>query len=169
MKRRWVIAIVGAGRDIEPAISNARELGRLIGENGWVLITGGRNKGVMKAANQGAKRAKGGLTVGILPKSGGDVSPEVDVAIVTDTGQARNNIIVLSADIVIACGVDGAGTASEVALALKNGKNVILLGVNEDARRFFTGIDGDRVHLAETAEDAAKISRTLLEHASTGR
>ena len=55
MTRKPVIALVGTGRDIEPALSNARELARLIARNGWVLITGGRNAGVMKAANEGAK------------------------------------------------------------------------------------------------------------------
>lgn len=153
MPRKPVIAVVGVGRDVEPAVSNARKLGRLIAENGWVLITGGRNAGVMKAANEGAKEA-GGLTIGILPNADAEVSPAVDVAIVTDTGQARNNIIVLSADVVVACGVDGAGTASEVALALKNGKHVILLGASEEAKAFFRTVGNDRVRVAASPEEA---------------
>src|SRR5687767_3905854 len=126
MSRRPVIAIVGAGGEIEPAVSNAREVGRMIADRGWVLISGGRNAGVMKAANEGAKTAKESLTIGILPDSDTSVSNAVDVAIITDTGNARNNIIVLSADVIIACGVDGAGTASEISLAMKNRKQVIL-------------------------------------------
>ena len=104
---------------------------------------------------------KDSLTIGILPNPQAKVSPAVDVAIVTDTGNARNNIIVLSADVVIACGIDGAGTASEVALALKNRKHVVLLGVNEAAREFFTGIGGKRIHIAETPEEAIAITRTI--------
>jgi uncharacterized protein (TIGR00725 family) len=64
MTRRPVIGIIGSGSDLEPAISNAFALGRLIAENGWILITGGRNTGVMKAANQGAKEVGDSLTVG---------------------------------------------------------------------------------------------------------
>ena len=162
MSRRPVIAIVGAGRDVEPAVSNARDLGRIIGEQGWVLITGGRDCGVMNAANEGAKQAKASLTIGILPNRDADASQHVDVAIVTETGQARNNIIVLSADVVVACGVDGAGTASEVSLAIKNGKHVILLGVNEDAKRFFAAIGREHVHVVGAPEDAIKIAKLLI-------
>ena len=160
MSRRPVIAVVGAGGDVPPAVSAARDLGRLIAKNGWTLISGGRDAGVMKAANEAAKAA-GGLTIGILPNATSKVSPAVDVAIITDTGHARNNIIVLSADVVIACGVDGAGTASEVALALKNRKPVILIGANEEARRFFTGI-GRGLHLADTASEAIEIAKRLI-------
>ena len=160
MNRRPVIAVVGAGGDVPPAVTAARDLGRLIAENGWTLISGGRDAGVMKSVNEAAKAA-GGLTIGILPNATSKVSPAVDVAIITDTGHARNNIIVLSADVVIACGVDGAGTASEVALALKNGKPVILIGANEEARRFFRGI-GSGLHLVDTASEAIEIAKRLI-------
>ena len=169
MSRKTLIAVVGAGWETEPAMSNARELGRLIAENGWVLITGGRDAGVMKAANEGAKEAKDGLTIGILPNAEVDVSPAVDVAIITDMGQARNNIIVLSADVVVACGVEGAGTASEVALALKNGKQLILLGANKEAKRFFSGIGEGSIHIAETPEAAIRIVSEQLERFDGGQ
>ena len=163
MSRKPVIAVVGAGRASGAAVENARELGRLITENGWVLITGGRNAGVMKAANEGAKEVHGSLTIGILPNPEAEISPAVDVAIVTDTGDARNNIIVLSADVVIACGVEEAGTASEVALAIKNGKDVILLNADDGASRFFTRIGDQRVHAANSPEDAiATVARLLV-------
>ena len=162
MPRRPTIAVIGAGREIEPAVSNARELGRLIAEQGWVLITGGRDAGVMRAANEGAKLAKDSLTIGILPNENAEVSPSVDVAVITDTGEARNNIIVLSADVVVACGVDGAGTSSEVALALKNGKQVILLGANEEAAKFFTRIGEDNIYIAHSPEDAIQIALNMI-------
>jgi uncharacterized protein (TIGR00725 family) len=162
MPRRPTIAVVGAGREIEPAVSNARELGRLIAEQGWILITGGRDAGVMRAANEGANSAKDSLTVGILPNRNVEISPDVDVAIITDTGEARNNIIVLSADVIIACGVEGAGTASEVALALKNGKQVILLGTNDEARKFFGQIGENGMHVAQSAKEAVRIASDLM-------
>jgi len=161
MPRKPVVAIIGTGREIESAISNARELGRLIAEQGWVLITGGRNAGVMRAANEGAKSAKDCLTIGILPNRNTEVSPAVDIAIVTDTGEARNNIIVLSAEVVI--GVNGTGTASEVALALKNGKNVILVGVDETSKSFFERIAKNAVHLAGSASETIEKVRELTD------
>ncbi len=107
----------------------ARELGKGIAERGWVLLNGGRDAGVMRASAAGAREA-GGTVIGILPDA--DTSragPDLDYAIVTGMGDARNLINVLSSDVVIAC-PGGAGTMSEVALALKNGKRVILLGWN---------------------------------------
>ena len=162
MVRRHVIAIIGSGSDNEPALSNARELGRLIAENGWVLISGGRDAGVMKAASEGAKQAKDSLTIGILPNRDAKISLAVDVAILTDTGHARNNIIVLTADVVIACGVEGAGTASEVSLAIKNGKHVVLVDVCDEAKQFFTRIGGGRVHPADTVLQAMEITEGLI-------
>ena len=167
--RSPVIAVIGPGRETEPAVSNARELGRLIAENGWVLITGGRDAGVMKGANEGAKTARDSLTIGILANREADISPAVDVAIVTDTGEARNNIIVLSADVVIACGVGGAGTASEVALALKNGKPVILLGADDAAIEFFMNIGGQKIHVSASPAEAVQLARGLIERQPPGR
>jgi len=162
MSRKPVIAIVGSGSEIEPPVSNARELGKLIAENGWVLITGGRDVGVMKAANEGAKEIEESLTIGILPDGDVDASPSVDVRIVTDMGQARNNIIVLSADVIIACGIDGAGTAAEVSLAIKNGKPVILLGASQEAMGFLEKICSDRVHSADSPREAISLVNRLL-------
>jgi len=162
VQRRPVIAIVGSGTAAEAAVSNAHELGRLIAEQGWVLITGGRDAGVMKAANAGAKQAKESLTIGILPDASTEVSPGVDVAIVTGIGEARNNIIVLSADVVVASGVEDAGTTSEVALALKNGRPVILLGTTDAARQFFSDIGGDDVHIAVSPMQAIQLVSNCL-------
>ncbi len=81
----------------------------------------------MEAACRGASEA-GGTTVGILP--GVDraaANPFVEVAIATGLGEARNALVVRSADVLIAIG--GAyGTLSEIALALKAGKRVIGIG-----------------------------------------
>jgi uncharacterized protein (TIGR00725 family) len=94
-----------------------------------VLICGGLG-GVMEAACRGAKQT-GGTTVGILP--GDDRSaanPYVDIVIPTGLGEARNAVVVRSADALIAIG--GAyGTLSEIAFALKAGKLVVGLGTWE--------------------------------------
>jgi uncharacterized protein (TIGR00725 family) len=162
MPRKPVIAVVGAGDAVQPAAPHANAVGKLIGQQGWVLITGGRNAGVMKAANDGAKEVSECPTIGILPDDKTEIASSVDVAIVTAAGEARNNIIVLSADVVIACGADDAGTASEVALALKNGKPVILLGASESACEFFCAIGAGCVHIADSPKGTIEIARRLL-------
>lgn len=111
----------------------------------------------MHAANQGAKKVPRSLTVGVLPSAHDHVSQYVDVAIITEMGSARNNIWVLSSQVIVACGLGGAGTVSEVALALKAGKEVILLGATPVEEKFFKKLGGRLVSSAQTAEDAINI------------
>jgi uncharacterized protein (TIGR00725 family) len=119
------IAVVGGG-ECSPAVQRtAHRLGRLLAEQGHVLICGGLG-GVMEAAARGAREA-GGLTVGILPGEREDGNAYLDIAIATGMGHARNVIIVKSSDAVIA--LPGKhGTLSEIAMALKMRKTVISLG-----------------------------------------
>ncbi len=140
----------------------AFELGKLIAQESWVLLSGGRNAGVMDSVNKGAKAA-GGLTVGIMPtKDERMISDAVDIPIITDMGSARNSINVLSCAVVIACGVGGAGTASEVALALKAKKRVILLRDTKESQMFFRKIGGNLLHTVETPEHAIALVKELL-------
>ncbi len=142
-------------------LQNAYELGCLIAQEGWILLTGGRNAGVMDAANQGAKSADG-LTLGILPGCDrNNISNYVDIAIFTDMGSARNNINVLSSNVVIACGM-GAGTASEIALAIKGNKPVILLTDDRESQAFFKKLSPDNVYIVESAVDAIAIAKSLV-------
>lgn len=160
--RKRAIGVIGPGRQAGPTeLAHAFQLGKLIAEEGWVLLTGGRNEGVMEAASQGA-RAAGGLTVGILPGDSPEgVSQAVEVAIVTDLGNARNNLIALSSEVAIACGM-GLGTASEVALALKNGKPVVLLTGDRESQNFFTRLSPDRVFVAESPQEAIVLVKAIL-------
>lgn len=117
------VAVIGSASCGSSVASLAREVGREIARRGAILVCGGRG-GVMEAACQGAKEA-GGTTVGILPgedRSG--ANPYVDVAVVTGLGEARNAIIVRSADAAIAVS-GGHGTLSEIGLALKMGRPVV--------------------------------------------
>jgi uncharacterized protein (TIGR00725 family) len=141
---------MGAAEPSPGNLAAARELGRLVAERGWVLLTGGRPEGVMAAACAGAKEIPGSLTLGILPSTGGGEGRDVDIAVFTGMGEARNMINVLSSDVVVACGVEGPGTVSEIALGLKAGKPVILLGASEPARMLFQGIRG-RAQLLQAA------------------
>ena len=125
--RRTVIGVMGGGSADATATALAEELGRRIAEAGWTLLTGGRPAGVMEAASRGAAAA-GGLVVGVLPDSSpAAANPWVELVIATGLNDARNLINVLSSDVVVAC-PGGAGTLSEVALALKNDRPLVLLG-----------------------------------------
>src|SRR5712691_8886774 len=124
MPRRYV-AVCGASDATPSQIDAAREVGKLLAQNGAVVINGGYG-GVMGAASEGAA-GEGGTVVGILPdddRSG--ASPHLTVAIATGLGQARNSVIVTAADSVIAIG-QGWGTLSEIALARKLGRSVFAL------------------------------------------
>ncbi len=160
--RRTVAGVIGPGSEASAEVlETAFELGRQIAQAGWVLLTGGRSAGVMDAASRGAKEG-GGLTVGILPtEDASGMSEAVDIAILTGMGQARNNINVLSSRIVFACGM-GAGTASEIALALKAGKKVILLCGNEESNAFFQSLGKDSVLIARRPDEAIAIAKNLL-------
>jgi len=161
--RRSVIGVMGAGEPSPRTKANARELGRLIAERGWVLLTGGRPVGVMAAANGGAKEVAGSLTLGILPSSAGGEGEDVDVAVFTGMGDARNAINVLSSDVVVACGVEGAGTASEVALSLTAAKPVILLGASPAATAFFHELHCPGPLLeAQSAGEAVRLIEEVL-------
>lgn len=137
-RRRPVIGVMGAGEPTPPTLEAAHRLGQLLAEAGWAVLTGGRPAGVMEAACAGAKAVPGSLTIGILPTGPeGPVSAHVDVAVFTALGDARNAINVLSSDVVVACGVEASGTASEVALAIKAGRPTILLAPTAIAAGFF--------------------------------
>jgi uncharacterized protein (TIGR00725 family) len=161
--RRIVIGVMGgedvSGKDREYAY----DLGALIAQEGWILLNGGRSAGIMEASAKGCKD-HGGMTVGILPgKDSGSTSEYIDIQILTGMGDGRNLMNVLSSDVVIAC-KGGAGTVSEIALALKNKRCVVLLDF--DVGDIFS--DYERIGLllkARSPEDAIKLTKDIL---STG-
>ncbi len=140
----------------------AESLGREIARAGWITLSGGRNSGVMDAVNRGAKSADG-LTIGILPTKEPDkISAFVDIPIITDMGSARNNINVLSSDVVVACG-GGRGTSSEIALALKSNKKVILLAASQAAQTYFKEIGKELVSFADSPQDVIIRCRDIID------
>ena len=119
-----LISVVGGdSAAAEAALAAAEAVGRELARRGCVLVCGGLG-GVMEAACRGA-RAEGGHTIGILPGADrSDANPYVEFPIITGMGFARNAIVVLSGQAVIA--VDGSyGTLSEIAYALAYGKPVV--------------------------------------------
>jgi uncharacterized protein (TIGR00725 family) len=126
-KRKPVVGVMGASRCREDISKLAFRVGELIAERGAVLLCGGMG-GVMEAAAAGARQA-GGLTVGILPGADERDSPPnqyIDVAIFTGLRDGRNWVNACACDGLIAI-AGGWGTLSEIALALKIGKPLVLL------------------------------------------
>ncbi len=148
---------MGGGSADKQNIKNAYKLGKLIAENNWILLNGGRNAGIMGASAKGASE-NGGLTIGILPDSNSSrVSDYIQIPIYTDMGNARNNINILSSDIVVAC-PGGAGTISEIALAIKSQKHVICL--NFDIGSSFDKY-GEQIHFVKNPEEAIELIQQL--------
>ncbi len=156
--RRPVVAVIGNSRGTTEALRAAEDLGRLIIERGWRLVTGGLG-GVMEAASRGARRAgtyREGDVVGILPGSDPALANQwVDIAIPTGLGHARNVLVVATADAVVAIG-GGAGTLSEMALAWQLGRPLIGLLIEGHSLRFAgQPLDATRSDRVWPAEDAA--------------
>jgi uncharacterized protein (TIGR00725 family) len=163
LMRLPVIGVMGAAAPSPEALVAAENLGKLIAERGWVLLTGGRSAGVMAAACAGAKQVPGSLTVGILPGAVGGEAADLDIAVFTGMGEARNVINVLTSDVVVACGVESAGTISEIALAIKAEKPVILLHPSAAAWSLFAGLPaGARLFQAAAPEEVVKVLEEQL-------
>ncbi len=108
-------------------------LGEAVAVNGRIFICGGLG-GFMEAVCKGIKQSPAcfpGQTVGILPGECADTAnPYIDLPIPTGMGEARNLLIVRTADILIAVG-GGAGTLSELAFAWQFGKKVLCVDLFE--------------------------------------
>lgn len=138
--RRPIVGVMGSGRHAHAA--RATRLGVWLAEEGVHLLTGGGG-GVMAAVSEAfaGVRHRAGAVIGVLPAAdgGGLRAPEgypnpwVELPIYTHlpaTGVrglesgSRNHVNVLTADVVV--GLPGsAGTASEMALAVRYGRPVV--------------------------------------------
>lgn len=155
MKRPVIIGVMGGGSANDRDHKDAHHLGSLIAQQGWVLLNGGRASGIMAASAQGAAAA-GGLTVGILPDDNpAQAADHIQIPICTGMGSARNMINVLSSRIVVAC-PGGPGTISEVALALKHGKQVITLNFDLSAT-FPAAMESGRLVQANSPDQVIRL------------
>jgi len=147
---RTYIGVAGGSRCNQGTYQVAEEVGRKIAENAAILVCGARG-GVMEAAAKGAKSA-GGVTLGILPGlNKEEANVYIDYVFPTGLGQARNIIVVLSSDVLIAVGGEF-GTLSEIALALKYGIPVVSLESWPLDKIEFA--EGAPFYSAETPEEA---------------
>ena len=166
--RERQVAIIGDSEAGEAAMVFAEKLGRLIGERGWAIISGGRG-GVMEAASRGCREA-GGLVLGILPSSDDSMGNDYcHFLLPTGMGWTRNSLTALAGDAVVAIG-GKAGTLTEIAYAWSYDKPVIavtglggwserLAGEAIDDRR------NDRLRPAATPQEAIEELARILEGA----
>lgn len=127
--RRKIVGVIGPNEATSTAEMKqfAEQLGQTLANAGYRIACGGKQgimEGVCRGAHQSASYREGN-TIGILPDD--EVSaanPWCDIVIPTGIGLARNQVIVKSADILIAIS-GGAGTLSEIAYAWQHGKIVI--------------------------------------------
>lgn len=143
------IGVIGSGK--EPYSPLSVPLARWLAEQDCDVINGGGG-GVMAAVSQAFAEHpnRKGKIIGVIPSSGTCDSPQarsdyspasgypnawVDIPIYTHlhlsgaTGKdlaSRNHIIILSADVIVAF-PGGAGTRSEIQLALEYGKPLMIL------------------------------------------
>ena len=129
----------------------AHRVGELLAEAGVVTLCGG-GTGVMAAVTAGA-RSRRGLVVAVRADS--SRAAEASVTVATNLGQARNAVIVESADAVIVVGGSW-GTLSEAGLAMRRGVPVISLGGWRvvDA----TGAPVPGIRYVETPEEAVALA-----------
>jgi uncharacterized protein (TIGR00725 family) len=162
MARKTIVGIMGPGESATPEDNEiAFELGKAVARNGWVVLTGGRSFGVMDAAMKGAHEANG-LTIGVLPNDNSvNSSDNADIKILTGLGSARNIINVLSSHVIVVIGM-AAGTASEVAIALKSNKKVILLNQDEITIRFFKNIGTYKVMISNSVDETISMIKDYL-------
>ncbi|MCB1057363.1 MAG: TIGR00725 family protein [Acidobacteria bacterium] len=154
MSRPLQIAVIGAAQCDPSLEARAQEVGRRLAEGGAVVLCGGRG-GVMAAAAAGAREA-GGTVIGVLPGADAEASPpnpHVTHTLFTGLGQARNQVLVLSAAAVVAVGGSW-GTLNEIATALKHRRPVIALDSWQLTRP--DGRPEPLLSYASTAEEAAK-------------
>jgi uncharacterized protein (TIGR00725 family) len=119
------VAVVGSGVATGELYEKAHEVGRLLAERGATVVCGGLS-GVMEAAARGATEA-GGTVIGILPNEDRRrQNSYLTYSVATGMGQARNLAVVCSGDVVIAVGGEY-GTLSEIGLARKVGRPVVVL------------------------------------------
>jgi uncharacterized protein (TIGR00725 family) len=162
-----MISVIGGETCGPDAIPIAEAVGREIAQRGATLVCGGRS-GVMEAACRGAA-SEGGHTIGIMPGRDREESPPnqyVEFPIFTGMGFARNVMVVLSGDAIIA--IDGSyGTLSEISYALIHGVPVVGIDTWDFNYRGFDDGGITRVNDPAEAVDVA-IARAEARRAKAG-
>lgn len=146
------IAVIGERQASAQLAEAAETVGREVARRGGVVLCGGMT-GVMEAAARGAAAA-GGIVVGILPTDTAEEgNPYLTIPLPSGMGEARNVIVVRSAEAIIAVG--GAyGTLAEIGHALNLGVPVIGLETWSVTREGVT--EADPIRRAKDALEAVE-------------
>lgn len=170
--KRKQIAIIGyagpeeypKGANIDPrAYDCAYMLGRLCGEQGWSVVTGGKS-GVMESANRGC-RDGGGISIGVVTGSvRGTSNSYVDVEVIPGTYNCGEEMaLVTMIDAVIVLG-GGMGTLQEVSIAYRQSKPIYALkglgGWSERLERY-ESLDQRKTVVIKYFEKSEEIIRAL--------
>jgi uncharacterized protein (TIGR00725 family) len=125
------VSVIGGSTVTGAEYDIAVDVGRELAGRDHTVVCGGLG-GVMEAVCRGASEA-GGHTIGILPGPDRHAANEyVGTTIATDVGQARNALVVLNGDAVVA--IDGStGTLSEIGHALDFDRPVAGIGTHDVA------------------------------------
>ncbi|WP_265109487.1 TIGR00725 family protein [Halosolutus halophilus] len=123
------VSVIGGGTITDEETDVAVAVGRELGTRGHTVVCGGRG-GTMEAVCRGATAA-GGTTIGILPGEHRDEANEyVDTVIATGLGHARNALVPLNGDAVVALS-GGYGTLTEIGFAGIYDRPVVSLGTHD--------------------------------------
>jgi uncharacterized protein (TIGR00725 family) len=113
------VAVCGPADCTAEEEQHALRIGELLAARSVTVLCGGGG-GVMAAVARGV-RSHHGLIIGVRPGPDREsASPDLSAVVVTNLGEARNAVLVWSADAVIAVGGSW-GTLSEIALAARRG------------------------------------------------
>lgn len=148
------VAVIGGSAIDEQTYERAVLVGQSLGDRGHAVVCGGLG-GVMEAVCEGARSA-GAETIGVLPGENREAANEwVTTPIATGLGNARNVLVVLNGDAVIA--IDGStGTLSEIGHALDFGRPVAGLDTHDIDDAGFEAVEtpqGAVEHVERAASD----------------
>jgi hypothetical protein len=156
VEKKPVVAIIGAGKCSKKLRDSAALVARYVAKNGGVVVCGGLG-GVMEGAARGAWEA-GGTSIGILPSEDkNDANKFITHVIPTGFGDARNMMVIRTADAVVAF-PGKYGTLSEMAFALKSGKPVISISAWKLGDEIIAMDDPQ-----EAAEKAMELAKAAIE------
>lgn len=174
-KRKFQIAIIGyAGLDeypdnvrIDPMVYKyAYDLGRMIGQKGWIVITGGKT-GVMQQANKGCKET-GGISVGVIKgEERFKANKYVDIEVLPGTYTCGEEMTLIAmSDVVIMLG-GGVGTLQELTIAYRMSKPIYSIrGLGGWSERLskFDALDERNIKAIKYFDNPSVLFRSLVKN-----
>jgi uncharacterized protein (TIGR00725 family) len=149
------VAVCGPRHCTEQDLAVAHRVGQLLADRGVMVLCGG-GIGVMEAVAEGV-RSRNGTVIGIRPNDSRDGANEhLSAVLVTNMGEARNAVIVWSADAIISVGGSW-GTLSEIALGMRRG-GVPVVSVNGWRILDANGSDVTGIIHTSNAEEAVDLA-----------